>query len=66
MAGRKELDVAVDLISKYHTKISILHCVSQYPTEYQNVNLKTIEFLKTTTQITQLATLIIPLVLLLL
>lgn len=46
MAGRKELDVAVDLISKYHTKISILHCVSQYPTEYQNVNLKTIEFLK--------------------
>ena len=41
MAGRKELDVAVDLISKYHTKISILHCVSQYPTEYQNVNLKT-------------------------
>ena len=46
MVGRKELDVAVDLISKYHTKISILHCVSQYPTEYQNVNLKTIEFLK--------------------
>jgi sialic acid synthase len=46
MAGRKELDVAVDLISKYHTKISILHCVFQYPTEYQNVNLKTIEFLK--------------------
>ena len=46
MAGRKELDAAVDLISKYHTKISILHCVSQYPTEYQNVNLKTIEFLK--------------------
>lgn len=46
MAGRKELDDALEIISKQHDNISILHCVSEYPTKYQNVNLKTISFLK--------------------
>ena len=46
MAGQKELDDALDVISKYHNEISILHCVSEYPTRYHNVNLKTIDFLK--------------------
>lgn len=46
MAGREELDRALEVITKYHYNISILHCVSQYPTEPQNVNLKTITFLK--------------------
>ena len=46
MAGRKELDEALDVITKFHNNISILHCVSQYPTHPDNVNLKTIDFLK--------------------
>lgn len=45
MAGKKELDDALNAISKYHNNISILHCVSQYPTEPQNVNLNTIRYL---------------------
>ncbi|MFS4483521.1 N-acetylneuraminate synthase family protein [Hyunsoonleella sp. 2307UL5-6] len=46
MAGKMELDNALDIITKYHSDISILHCVSEYPTQYQNVNLKTITWLK--------------------
>lgn len=46
MAGKKELDDALETITKYHSNISILHCVSQYPTEYPNVNLNTIPYLK--------------------
>ena len=46
MAGKKELDEALEAITRYHTNISILHCVSQYPTEPDNLNLKTILYLK--------------------
>lgn len=46
MTGKKELDNALDVITKYHANISILHCVSEYPTQYHNVNLNTIDFLK--------------------
>ena len=46
MAGKKELDEALGIISKYHSNISILHCVSQYPTHPQNVNLNTIKYLQ--------------------
>lgn len=46
MAGQKELDEALNLINKSHSEISILHCVSEYPAQYKNVNLKTIHFLK--------------------
>ncbi len=46
MAGDRELDEALNTISKHHNNISILHCVSQYPTEYENVNLKTITYLQ--------------------
>lgn len=45
MAGKKELDDALDIITKHHSQISILHCVSQYPTEPKNVNLNTITYL---------------------
>ncbi len=45
MAGDKELDEAIEVISKKNNDISILHCVSQYPTEPQNVNLNTIPYL---------------------
>jgi sialic acid synthase len=46
MASQRELDNALAVIEKHHSSISILHCVSQYPTEPKNVNLKTITFLK--------------------
>jgi len=46
MSGKKELDDALNIIVKYHEKISILHCVSQYPTHPKNVNLRTITYLK--------------------
>ena len=44
MAGEKELNQALEIINKYHNDISILHCVSEYPTRYKNVNLKTITY----------------------
>ena len=46
MAGKKELDDALEVITRYHNNISILHCVSQYPTEPGNLNLNTILYLK--------------------
>ena len=46
MAGKKELDDALDVITRYHSDISILHCVSQYPTAPDNLNLRTIPYLK--------------------
>lgn len=46
MAGQNELSAALEVISKHHDDISILHCVSQYPTEYQNLNLHSITYLK--------------------
>ena len=46
MAGKKELDEALNVITRYHDDISILHCVSQYPTHPDNLNLKTITYLK--------------------
>ncbi|WP_042372040.1 N-acetylneuraminate synthase family protein [Bacteroides neonati] len=46
MAGKKELDDALEVITKYHNDISILHCVSQYPTHPDNLNLQTISYLK--------------------
>lgn len=46
MAGKKELDDALDTITKYHDDISILHCVSQYPTHPDHLNLQTITYLK--------------------
>lgn len=45
MAGKKELDDAINVITKYHSDLAILHCVSQYPTEPKNVNLNTIKYL---------------------
>lgn len=45
MGGKKELDNALEVITKYHTNITILHCLSQYPSEYKNINLNTIPYL---------------------
>lgn len=46
MSSRNELDDALSTITKYHDDISILHCVSQYPTTPDNLNLLTIKYLK--------------------
>ena len=46
MAGKKELDEALDVITKYHSSISILHCVSQYPTHPESLNLQSIRYLQ--------------------
>lgn len=46
MAGKQELDNALDTITRYHSDISILHCVSQYPTHPDNLNLNTINYFK--------------------
>lgn len=46
MAGCKELDDALEVITRYHENIAILHCVSQYPTQPDNLNLLTIKYLQ--------------------
>jgi sialic acid synthase SpsE len=46
MGGPKEIDKALEVITRHHNDISILHCVSEYPTRYENVNLNSIIFLK--------------------
>lgn len=45
MGGKQELDNALNAITKYHSNISILHCVSQYPTHPKSANLNTIKYL---------------------
>jgi 3-deoxy-D-glycero-D-galacto-nononate 9-phosphate synthase len=46
MAGQEELDRALEVITRFHSRITILHCVSEYPTKYEHVNLNTIPYLK--------------------
>lgn len=46
MSGKSELDAAIKIITKYHSDVSILHCLSQYPAEHKNINLATINYLK--------------------
>lgn len=46
MGGVKEIDNALEVITKHHEQITILHCLSQYPSEYKNINLNSIHFLK--------------------
>lgn len=46
MAGKGELDDALETITRYHNKITILHCLSEYPAHYKNINLRTIDWLK--------------------
>jgi sialic acid synthase len=46
MSGKQDLDRALDIVTKHHTAITILHCVSEYPTHPGHVNLLTIPYLK--------------------
>lgn len=46
MGGIREIDNALEVITKHHSNIGILHCVSEYPTRYENVNLNSIKYLQ--------------------
>jgi len=46
MGGEEEIDDALGVITKFHDKVTILHCLSQYPSEYKNINLNSIHYLK--------------------
>ena len=46
MSGVEELDRALETITKFHENITILHCLSQYPAQYHNINLLSIKYLK--------------------
>lgn len=46
MANERDIDEALEVISKVHENISILHCLSEYPANYKNINLKSILYLK--------------------
>ncbi len=46
MGGVKEIDDGLEVITKHHNQVTILHCLSQYPSEYKNINLKSIHYLK--------------------
>lgn len=39
MGGEAEIDDALNVITKYHQQVTILHCLSQYPAEHKNINL---------------------------
>lgn len=46
MGGVREIDNALEVLTKHHSNIGILHCVSEYPTRYENVNLNSIKYLQ--------------------
>lgn len=46
MASISEIKTAIKIIERYHKKIIVLHCVSNYPTEIKDTNLKKIKKLK--------------------
>ncbi len=46
MGGKRELDEALEVITKHHENIAILHCLSEYPAQYKNINLRTITYLQ--------------------
>ncbi len=46
MSTIEEIDRAMQLIRKYTRQVALFHCVSSYPTEDKNVNLRLIPYLK--------------------
>ena len=45
MATDQEIDTALNVITRYHEKIALLHCVSEYPAQYEHLNLFAIRYL---------------------
>ena len=46
MCTIKELEKALNILSRTEKQIDILHCISQYPADYNNINLMSIPYLK--------------------
>ena len=46
LSNIKEIKEAVKIINKYHNKVIIMHCVSEYPTKLENINFQRINKLK--------------------
>lgn len=46
MADKTALDEALEVITKHHEEVSILHCLSQYPAEHTRINLGSVTYLK--------------------
>ena len=46
MAGERELDAALEAITRHHDRVTILHCISQYPAEWDNLDLAAIPYLR--------------------
>jgi sialic acid synthase len=42
----EELERAIEILSRPPEDLTILHCISQYPAEYENINLQSIGWLK--------------------
>ncbi len=46
MHGLNEIDAAMEVIG--HRNVAILHCLSEYPARYENLNLETVRWLRDT------------------
>jgi len=46
MSNLEELRTAIGILSRRPKQIDILHCISQYPAEYANMNLRSITYLQ--------------------
>lgn len=46
MSTVEEIDRAIELMCRYTDEIVLLHCVSSYPTDHKDINLRVIPFLK--------------------
>lgn len=47
MADERDIEDALEVITLHHDDITILHCLSSYPAAYANLNLRSINALKT-------------------
>jgi N-acetylneuraminate synthase/sialic acid synthase len=47
MSTEDEIATAVDVIRRHHDQLVLLHCVSTYPSEFDEINLATIPWLRT-------------------
>lgn len=45
MSDQSEIDAAIKIFECHHSNITLMHCVSQYPAEYKNLNLRSINAL---------------------
>lgn len=46
MSNLDDIDAALEVLLKKPKKLSILHCLSQYPAQYENINLRAMEVLR--------------------